>query len=277
LADDHLAPLLVLLPGLDGTGILFRQFVEALGSSVETRIVTYPVDRALGYAELEALVRAALPTDRPYVVLGESFSGPIAMRLGGGRPAEDPPVAGSPAGLLGVILCVTFAKNPYPSLGRAGLWAANFSVNSLPGWVRALFMWGTWATERARQESALATAAVDVAVVRHRIAALLTVDATNALARIRIPTLVLQATGDHVLPRSATEHILRTLPTAALAEIGGPHLLLQSRPAECAAAIRQFMQTLQLRGSPAEVRTASCLSVNGDLDRRGRAASSPSP
>jgi len=233
-----------LLPGLDGTGILFSQFVEALGSSVETRIIAYPVDQPLGYAELEALVRAVLPADRPYVVLGDSFSGPIAIRLGATGSTACPP----PAGLVGVILCATFAKNPYPSLGRPGLWAANFTVNSLPAWVRARFMWGAWATDRARRESELATAAVDEAIVRHRIAALLAVDETTALARIQIPTLVLQATGDHVLPRSATEHILRTLPTAALAEIGGPHLLLQSRPAECAAAVRRFMETLWLSG-----------------------------
>jgi pimeloyl-[acyl-carrier protein] methyl ester esterase len=250
LAHDHLPPTLILLPGLDGTGILFSQFVEALGSSVDTRIVTYPVNQPLGYAELETLVRASLPANRPYVVLGESFSGPIAIRLGAGRRGAGRPAAGPPSGLVGVILCVTFARNPYPSLGCAGLWAANFLVNSLPGWARAPFMWGAWATDRARQESALATAAVDEAVLRHRIAALLAVDETNALARIRVPTLVLQATGDHVLPRSATEHILRTLPTAALAEIGGPHLLLQSRAAECAAAVVRFMQGLEVGGVP---------------------------
>lgn len=232
-----------MLPGLDGTGILFRQFVEAIGPSLETRIVTYPVDQPLGYAELEALVRDTLPTDRPYVVLGESFSGPIAIRLGAGWPIgrlTAPP----PSGPVGIILCATFARNPYPFLGWAGPWAANFSVNSLPCWVRAPFMWGTWATDRARQESALATAAVGEAVLRHRIAALLAVDETNALARVRIPTLVLQAAGDHVRPRAATEHMLRTLPAAKLVQVNGPHLLLQTRANECAAAVRRFMQAL---------------------------------
>jgi len=104
--NDHSVPTLILLPGLDGTGILFGQFVEAIGSNADTRVIAYPVDQPLGYAELEAFVREALPRDRPYVVLGESFSGPIAIRL-----AADPP-----AGLAGVVLCVTFAKNPYPLL-----------------------------------------------------------------------------------------------------------------------------------------------------------------
>lgn len=224
----------MLLPGLDGTGKLFSHFVGALGSSIETQIVTYPVDQRLGYAELESLVRAALPTDRVYVVLAESFSGPIAIRIAA-DPAE---------GLVGVILCVTFAKNPYPLLAWARPWAGALPVRSLPRWVRAPFMWGALSTDRAPDEVERATAAVDEVVLRHRIAAVLAVDETDALARIHIPTLVMHATGDHVVPSAATEHILRTLPGAELIEVDGPHLLLQTRSSECAAAVTRFIRGL---------------------------------
>jgi pimeloyl-[acyl-carrier protein] methyl ester esterase len=73
--------MLVLLPGLDGTGKLFAAFVRALGAGVESRVVGYSPDEPLGYEELELKVRAQLPLDRSYVLLGESFSGPIAMRI----------------------------------------------------------------------------------------------------------------------------------------------------------------------------------------------------
>jgi pimeloyl-[acyl-carrier protein] methyl ester esterase len=232
--NDHPVPTLILLPGLDGTGILFGQLVEAIGSNAETRIVAYPVDQPLGYAELEAFVREALPRDRPYVVLGESFSGPIAIRL-----AADPP-----AGLAGVVLCVTFAKNPYPLLAWAGPWAAGLPVMSLPTWVRAPFIWGTSTTARDRLESQLARAAVGEAVLRHRVAAVLAVDETNSLASVRLPVLVLQASDDRVVPRAAAEHIVRTLPAVERLQIRGPHMLLQIRAAECAAAIGRFMRGL---------------------------------
>ncbi|HMA00429.1 MAG TPA: hypothetical protein VKP66_20995 [Steroidobacteraceae bacterium] len=80
-------PLLLLLPGLDGTGKLFAAFLRALGPGVESRVVEYSPDEPLGYEELELRVRAALPRDRPYVLLGESFSGPIAMRIAASAPA----------------------------------------------------------------------------------------------------------------------------------------------------------------------------------------------
>lgn len=229
--NDRPVPALILLPGLDGTGILFSQIVEAIGPGVETRIVGYPTHQPLGYAELETLVREALPKDRPYMVLGESFSGPIAIRLG-----ADPP-----AGLAGIILCVTFAKNPYPLLGWAAPWMGSLPVLALPTWVRAPFVWGASATERDRQESQLATAAVGEAVLRHRIAAVLAVDETSSLARVRMPVLVLQASDDRVIPRAATEHMLRTLPQAEHVELRGPHMLLQICAAECAAALRRFL------------------------------------
>jgi pimeloyl-ACP methyl ester carboxylesterase len=88
----------VLLPGLDGTGDLFAPVVDALGPNVPTQIVRYPLSHASDYATCEAIARAALPTDRPYVLLGESFSGPIAVSI----------AATAPPGLRGLILCSTF-------------------------------------------------------------------------------------------------------------------------------------------------------------------------
>lgn len=222
---------LVLLPGLDGTGKLFSELLRVLGPGSDAQVIAYPTDQPLGYAQLEARVRAALPTDRRFVVLGESFSGPIAIRI-----AADPP-----PGLAGLVLCATFAKNPYPLFAWARPLAAWFPVKSLPRWLRAPLMWGSSAAARAPAPLNRAMAGVSQEVIRHRIAALLAVDASEALARIRLPILVLQAARDLVVPRSATHWILETAPHARLIEIDGPHLLLQTRPEQCAAAVQRFL------------------------------------
>jgi len=231
-AADLPTPLLILLPGLDGTGKLFGEFIEALGGQVDTRIVTYPLDRRLGYEDLERLVRSALPADRSFVVLAESFSGPIAIRI-----AADPP-----PGLAGVILCVTFAKNPFPLLAWLRPVVAALPVKSMPRWVRSVFMWGPRSGKRMPAPENRATAAVDSGVLRHRIGAMLGVDATVALTRIEVPMLVVQATADNVVPAAATPYILRMQPRARHAPIEGPHLLLQSRPGECAAVVIPFLR-----------------------------------
>jgi pimeloyl-ACP methyl ester carboxylesterase len=233
---DSLRPLeLVLLPGLDGTGKLFGSFVQALGAAVDCRVVGYSANEPLGYEELEAKVRAELPRDRPYVLLGESFSGPIAMRI----------AATAPARLAGLILCGTFASNPYPRLAWARRFTFMFPVKSLPRWVRAPLMWGSANPRRAPPNAQRAMAGVAGAVLRRRIAAILSVDAVDSLDRIAVPVLVMYARYDRVVPYAATQSLIAHLPGADIAEIDGPHLLLQSCPEECSAAVLKFIAARQ--------------------------------
>jgi len=92
---------------MDGTGDLFAPFCAALGDEYETIIVRYPPNEILGYGELTALAQSCLPGDRPFVLLAESFSGPVAITL----------AAEKRNGLAGLILCASFARNPRPFLG----------------------------------------------------------------------------------------------------------------------------------------------------------------
>ena len=231
-SDAALTPTLILLPGLDGTGKLFANFLEALDLSLRTHVVAYRPDVPLGYDELETLVRAALPTRQPFVLLGESFSGPLAIRIAA-RP---------PAGLVGLVLCVTFASNPFPKLAWARRLAAFLPLKSLPRWMRAPLMWGSASPSKAPRQSERAMAGVATAVVRRRIAELLAVDETAALGCISLPTLVLCAARDRVVSKAATMRIMRGIRHARQVEIDGPHLLLQTCPQECAAAVVGFVR-----------------------------------
>jgi pimeloyl-[acyl-carrier protein] methyl ester esterase len=230
-AASVLAPVLVLLPGLDGTGKLFAEFLKVLGPGIKAIVVAYPNDVPLNYNQIETLVRGALPTDRPFVLLGESFSGPIAIRI----------AAQPPKGLLGLILCVTFASNPFPRWAWARPLAIYLPLKSLPRWMRAPLMWGSASPDKAPRQSQRAMAGVSATVIQHRIAALLAVDETAALERVYLPTLVLCATRDRVVSKAATARIMRGIAHAKRVDIDGPHLLLQTRAAQCAAAVRSFM------------------------------------
>src|SRR4051794_17198322 len=89
---------------MDGTGEFFAEFIAALPPGVEPMVVKYPPDRAMNYAELEELVRASLPVERPFVLLAESFSGPVAVAI----------AASKPAGLRGLVLVCSFVRSPLP-------------------------------------------------------------------------------------------------------------------------------------------------------------------
>lgn len=223
---------LVLLPGLDGIGKRFVRFVAALGTTAEVAIIRYPVDRALGYAELEAHVRAALPCGARFVLLGESFSGPLAIRI-----AADPP-----PGLAAVVLCSSFARFPLRVPGWAVPIVARAPVKTLPRWLRALLQWGSLDPRRAPPAHERSMAAVSREVIRHRIAELLRIDARARLGDVRMPVLVMSGRRDWLLAGGSARALARAVPHGRWVEIEGPHALLQSRPEACAEAVLQFMR-----------------------------------
>ena len=82
---------------------------------------------------------------------------------------------------------------------------------------------------------------IDRATVSSRLNAMVALDAAPHLAAVQCPVLVLSATRDRVVRRRFSESLLAAIPDVAHREIEGPHLLLQSAPAECAAAINAFV------------------------------------
>lgn len=227
-------PVLVLLPGLDGTGKLFAEFVRALSTRVECVVVSYSKDSPMGYADLDEVVVSACPKDRPFVLLGESFSGPLAIGI----------AARQPAGLVGMILSASFAKNPYPFLRWARSLAAYLPVKGLPRWLRAPLMWGSLSPHAATSQTERAMSGVSAEVIRRRIAELLIADKTEALRQVCVPILVLRAARDRVISERATRVILENSPQARMVEVDAPHLLLQTRSAECAEIVVRFMRAL---------------------------------
>lgn len=99
---------LLLLPGLDGTGRLFGPLLRELSAGWHPVVVSYPMDANADYEVLTQLALRAVPADGPLVLLGESFSGPVAIKLAVALGAR----------VQALILCCSFARNPRPGLRR---------------------------------------------------------------------------------------------------------------------------------------------------------------
>ena len=76
---------IVLLPGLDGTGKLFKRFIAAAPPECSVTSIALPME-ALNYHELADHVVRNLPECKPLVAIAESFSGPLASALAQRRP-----------------------------------------------------------------------------------------------------------------------------------------------------------------------------------------------
>jgi hypothetical protein len=70
---------LVLLPGLDGTGDLFVDFIATFPESWTSTTVTFPTDRFLPYTDLRPFVTTAVSQLERFLLVAESFSAPLAV------------------------------------------------------------------------------------------------------------------------------------------------------------------------------------------------------
>jgi pimeloyl-ACP methyl ester carboxylesterase len=229
-------PTLVLLPGLDGTGDFFQPLLEALGAGVRTHVVRYPVSGAYDYATCQQLVRAELPTDGPYVLLGESFSGPVAISL----------AAQAPQRLAGIILCCTFAGNPRPRLAfiRPLLPFLPFHGTGSSLRLSRFLVLGRWITPPIRELHQRILSSVPAKTIRSRLEAIADCDVREALASIRLPIMCLVARHDRLIPKAAARLLRQQAPAASLVEIDAPHCLLQCEARQAAAKIREFLHEL---------------------------------
>lgn len=226
---------LVLLPGMDGTGTLFEPFLAALGPEFNAKVVRYPTAEPLGYAELEAFAREALPSDEPFVILGESFSGPIAVSL----------AASCSSRLRGLILCCTFVRNPRPAFAGLHPLVRVLPLAMAPSGVLSFLLLGAFSATALRAALARAVAQVKPSVLRARLRAVLLVNVSAELAALRVPVLYLRASRDRVVPRTASELVSRSNPSAKVVCIEGPHCLLQAAASESAQVVRSFLREAQ--------------------------------
>ncbi len=225
---------LVLLPGMDGTGELLDAFAAAMSDGIKVKVLRYPTTEALDYAGLEAVARAALPVDEPYVLLGESFSGPIAIALAASRPPQ----------LLGLVLCCTFARNPRPLMGVVRPWIGLLPMAVMPVGLLARLLLGRFYTAAWRQALSRALGQVAPQVLRARLRAVLSADVSRQLANVVVPTLYLRAAHDDLVPCSAGQHVLAVKPGTTMLVLDAPHFLLQVAPAEAARAVSEFISSM---------------------------------
>lgn len=225
---------LVLLPGLDGTGRLFSRFEAALEGRDFVRM-SYPPDEPLGYDALVDRVAPTLPRT-PFVLVAESFSGPLALAL----------ARRAPPALRGVVLVATFVECPIPRVPRSLAARLAPILTRLPpprSLVRRLLT-GTDSDGKLVDEFVEASRHVDPGVLAMRMLEVIDVDARAALTECPVPVTYLGGARDALLPRHLPTTLQRLRPSLTVTRLDAPHLVLQRAPREACDAIDAFLATL---------------------------------
>ena len=220
-------PEIVMLPGMDGTAELLKDVSDRLSAHRRTRVIAYPTQRAMNYDQLTALVEELVPNE-PFVILGESFSGPIAIEIAARKKNH----------VAGLVLAATFAKHPMPAPFSA--LARAFNHTWIPRYVSEAALLGSKGTPEIRTALAEALSKVSSNVIRMRIIEALQVDMRSTLKEIVCPTLCLTGQQDRLVGRGCANAIRSALADCEIQVLDAPHMLLQTNASEAADIIARF-------------------------------------
>ena len=205
---------------------------DQLAKGRSSSIVAYPSDSLLAYPALVEFVGDRLPEGR-FVILGESFSGPIAVEIAARLPDK----------VAGVILAASFVRRPVAfgnSLARAWLSAR------LPRFraVISAGLFGQFATPERTRILQEALNIVPHQTFAFRIGEIASVDKRRRLSDVQCPLLYMHGRRDVVVRRNAMQTVLNASQTGTAAYVDGPHAFLTTHVAESVAAVEAFVATL---------------------------------
>ena len=227
---------LVLLPGLDGTGSLFAPLLAHLPETLTPVVVKYPPDQVLYYEQLFPYIREVMPWNEPYILLAESFSGPLAIKF----------AAEQPENIHALVLASAFFSK----------------IDAPPASWTSFFTKEKW-FERATPDSAIkqlvtggvcepsllntikqAIHTVKPEVLAHRVRLMFEIDFSNALQDLRAPLLCLAGAQDKLAAPQAIQNLLAAKENSKCVNFNSSHLLLQTHPKEAIEAIQDFVNNL---------------------------------
>jgi pimeloyl-[acyl-carrier protein] methyl ester esterase len=226
---------LILLPGLDGTGDLFDQFIACLPSEFSASVVSYPTHQKLNHEQLKKFVLQKLPKKEPFALIAESFSGAIAVGI----------AAEAPNNLKALVLCASFVSNPVPAFLKIFNHKFWFGF-SAPIWLLRIVTGLNDCEDFVVQKLIESVRSVAPEVMSFRMDQILKLDVREELRRCNVPILLLRPTRDYFVSQKIGVGEIQTIkPDVRCVKINSSHFVLQHKPQESASAIVDFLREVQ--------------------------------
>ena len=220
---------LILLPGLNGTTGLFKPLLECVQDHFDVLPISYPLNEEKTYSELTSYVLDQIKSVKgKYIILGESFSGPISLFVSSNKPE----------GLLGLVLVATFITAPNFKAGRFLPWKLGFYLTKPLYSIRL-------ALSKDQNQSLVSSISTEMQkvsphVLSSRIKEIFSVNASESLRNCDVPVVYFRGTRDYVVPYKNLKEIIAVKSGMKVVEFKAQHFLLQSQPEQAFCEIKKF-------------------------------------
>ena len=219
-----------LLPGLDGTGRLFRGFCDAADPSHTTTVLPLPTNTQQDYESLARELSAVVAGASKAVVIAESFSGPIAVKI----------AARHPASVSAVVLVASFVTPPAPAVARLVPWSLILRL-PVPAFAARRLILGATARDDLVHALQRSVREVPPKILAQRIRELTYLNACKELFAVKCPIMYLRPSADRLVPKHCIDALRESKADLEFREIEGPHLILQREPVNAWCAISDFL------------------------------------
>lgn len=234
---------LLYLPGIDGTGrLLFAQ--PGIGQRFHVLSLSYPQDCVHHYDDLFQQAADALTSLGEATVLAESFGGAIGLHL-----AQD-----QPGRVRRLVLVNSFAWYPRRAsivLAAVASWLFPPRPTS-PIWqpIRSHFTFQAGVPRAICEEWWRRTADVPMHVLGHRVRLVRSLDLRWAVPRIRVPTWILAAPDDRIVPSAAGRWLAAAIRGSRLWQPRVGHAALVHPKVDVEAWLRRSDESRETVGTP---------------------------
>jgi pimeloyl-ACP methyl ester carboxylesterase len=178
-------------------------------------------------------VRRQLPAGEDYVLLGESFAGPLVYEI----------ALADPVHCKAAVFVATYLTNPSPLFLKvlSKLPAALVSRFVSSPFVVRLLTLSRHAPEGVAKAIAENFASVEPAAIRQRLQTIGSLPG-NPQSRVPVPAFYLRAGKDRLVPARKLEDFKRLCSALAVRQVEGGHFILQEKPGACADVISSMLR-----------------------------------
>ncbi len=215
----------ILLPGMDGSGIMFEPLLETLPEKINCETLTLAPGGDQSYSTQARLIAEAIGDDE-VVIFAESYSGHLAFLIHKLKPKN----------IKHIIFAASFLTNPSILTELAPLLPIGILKSGLiPNSFLHLMCFNNSAHPKAIDCLNRSLQTVSIKVLKQRLRNIASLKSTKQ--KIEIPCTYILPSNDYLVSKKAVNHLMESCRDLKVVNLKGGHFIAQSNVVGCSQVI----------------------------------------
>ncbi|WP_018625194.1 alpha/beta fold hydrolase [Kangiella aquimarina] len=219
---------IILLPGVDGSGILFEPFIKVFKSEVPVEVMPLTQESDQSILNQVSIIENAVG-DEEVILIVESYSGLLAYELAKRNKIQ-----------INQIFFFGCFLQPPSLIGKIGRFLPVRLLNIIPSKVLAHILFNRWSSPELNQLLSQAIQSINFSNIKKRFKTIATVQKPSQV--IDVPCVYVQATMDNLVSAYNLKTFEELCSNLQVEIVEATHMLLQTQPEAMSQLIHKYLQ-----------------------------------